>query len=446
MWFDLYLKQGTLVDSAGMTKAGVLVKDGKMAGLVRGDESPQALQVIDASGKYILPGLIDVHVHFRTPGLTYKEDFRSGSLAAACGGITTVIDMPNVVPPTTGTGELVAKIEQIAGTSWVDYGLMAALTYENVNRLEDLARAGAAGFKLFFNEIENPLAPDGELKAAFNIIAGTGLCSAVHAELGRAIADGIERLKAEGRTDPLAHLESRPSRVEAEAIGRLVALAGGTGVKLHICHLSSKEGAEQVRRAREEGIDISAETAPHYLLLDSTMMEGLGPLLKVNPPLRSPRHKEALWAALAEGVIGILASDHAPHTREEKFKSSIWEAVSGFCGVETLVPLMLNEVNRGHLSLKELAALLSENPARRYNLYPRKGAIARGADADFTLVDLEADKTLAAEELHSKSKITPYEGYRIKGVPAATIVGGRVVMEDGIICGEPEGKMIRPMI
>ena len=148
MWFDLYLKQGTLVDSAGMTRAGVLVKDGKIAGLVRGDESPQALQVIDASGKYILPGLIDVHVHFRTPGLTYKEDFRSGSMAAACGGVTTVIDMPNVVPPTTGTGELVAKIEQIAGTSWVDYGLMAALTYENVNRLEDMARAGAAGLKL----------------------------------------------------------------------------------------------------------------------------------------------------------------------------------------------------------------------------------------------------------------------------------------------------------
>ncbi len=448
MRFDLYIKQGMLVNSAGTIRAGILVKDGLVAGLVYGEEQPQARKVIDASGKYVLPGLIDVHVHFRTPGLTHKEDFYSGSLAAACGGMTTVIDMPNVKPTTAGTANLSEKLEQIAGTSWVDYGLMAALTFENTRRLEGLAEAGAVGFKLFLNETSGPLAPPGEekLKIALKIIGRTGLCCAVHAEEGPVIAARIARLEEEGRTDPPAHQESRPEWVEAQAIDRLVNLARGTGCRLHICHLSSGEGVGQVRRAQGQGIDISAETAPHYLLLDSASTARLGMLPKVNPPLRSPEHKEALWEALATGIIGVIASDHAPHTPEEKFKSNIWEAVSGFCGVETLAPLMLTEVNKGRLTINRFAALASENPARRFNLYPRKGLIARGSDADFTIIDPEKEKVLRAEELHSKSKITPFDGFKVKGVPVTTIIRGRVVMEAGKIFGEPDGAFTRPVI
>lgn len=447
MQFDLYIKQGRLVQPSGTIRAGVLVKDGRIAGLVRGDERPQASRVIDASGKYILPGLIDVHVHFRTPGLTYKEDFYSGSLAAVCGGITTVIDMPNVSPPTSGADNLAAKLSLVAGSSWVNFGFLAALTRDNLSRLEKLAETGAAGFKLFMNEVSGSLTPPGgeALKRSLEIISGTGLCCAVHAEEGQVIAARAARLKQEGRTDPLAHLESRPAFVEAEAIRRIVNTARETGGRLHICHLSSREGAEQVRAAKEL-VNISAETAPHYLLLDSFMMERRGSLLKVNPPLRLPDHREALWEALSGGTVEALASDHAPHTPEEKLKPDIWEAVSGFCGVETLVPLMLTEVNKGRLSLNRFAFLASENPARRFNLYPRKGAISEGSDADFTIIDLQAEKVLRAEELHSKSKVTPFDGFRVKGIPVATIIRGRVVMEGGIISGEPGGAFIRPVI
>lgn len=448
MLFDLYIKQGMLVNPSGTIRTGILVKDGRIAGFVEGDERPEATRVIDASGKFILPGLIDAHVHFRTPGLTYKEDFYSGSLAAACGGITTVIDMPNVTPPTTGPVALAEKLKLAAGSSWVDYSLMAALTFESVNQLEKLAETGVAGFKLFLSEVAGPLAPPKNeyIRIALNIVAGTGLCCAVHAEEGRAIAARVDRLKREGRTDPAAHLESRPTRVEAEMIRRMADLAQKIGVRLHICHLSSRQGVEEVRRAKEVDIDLSAETAPHYLLLDNRWMERRGSLLKVNPPLRPPGHGEALWEAISSGTVEILASDHAPHTPSEKLKSNIWEAVSGFCGVETLVPLMLTEVNKGRLSLNRFVALASENPARRFNLYPRKGIIAKGADADFTIIDMNAEKVLRAEKLHSKSKITPFDGFRVKGIPVLTVIRGRVVMENGAVCGESGGVFIKPVV
>ena len=212
-------------------------------------------------------------------------------------------------------------------------GLMAALTSGNIKALEGLAAAGAAGFKLFLDEVSGFLAPPrGEsLKAALKIIAGTGLCCAVHAEEGPLIAARVARLKKEGRLDPPAHRESRPVGVEAEAIRRVADRARETGVRLHICHLSSGPGAEEVQRAKARAADITAETAPHYLLLDSAMMGRSGSLFKVNPPLRAAAHREALWAAISEGVVKIIASDHAPILRK-KTKDNIWKAASRFCG------------------------------------------------------------------------------------------------------------------
>lgn len=448
MSYDLIVKGGTVVLPSESMIASVLVKGEKIAGLLQGGYCPEARQVIDASGKYVLPGLIDVHVHFREPGLGYKEDFHSGSMAAACGGVTTVLDMPNVLPPTADPESFRMKADLAAGRSFVDFGLIAAILPGNLGRLEELADEGAACFKLFMIETTgHMIAPgDGEIIEAMRIISATGLCCAVHAENESILNYYTGRLKMTGRRDPLAHPESRPVIAEAEAIARCIIFARETGCRLHICHLSSQEGMMLIREAKERGSDLSTETAPHYLFLDQRYMKRLGSRLKVNPPLRQPADRAALWKGLLDGTVDLIASDHAPHTLEEKTTANIWEALSGFCGVETSLPLMLTAVNRGKLTLNQLAARAAEGPARRFNLYPRKGSLLPGADADMTIVELGKEKVLRSSDLHSKNKMTPFEGFKTRGQPVMTLLRGAVVMKEGELPGVPRGQLIRPQL
>jgi len=254
------------------------------------------------------------------------------------------------------------------------------------------------------------------------------------------------KLKAAGRTDPLAHVEARPPIAEAESIQRAILFAAETGCKLHIYHLSSKEGVQLIKAAREKGVQVSAETGPHYLLLDCNYMQKVGSILKMNPPVRSREHGEALWLGLLDGTVEVIATDHSPHTPEEKIKDNIWEAIPGFPGVETSVPLILTQVNEGRLSLMTYVKLASENPARVFNLYPRKGTIQINTDADFTIVDMEKEGVITSEKLHSKSKITPFDGWRVKGLPVYAIVRGNIVMKDGEIVGKPHGELIEPIV
>jgi dihydroorotase len=291
-----------------------------------------------------------------------------------------------------------------------------------------------------------PAPDDGGMIRTFQLVSETGLRIGVHAENNPIMDYFTEKLKAEGRTDPLAHVEARPNVAEAEAIQRAILFAAETGCKLHIYHMSSKDGVQLLKAAKERGVDVSAETCPHYLLLDSSYMKKVGSILKMNPPVRSAENGEALWKGLSDGTVEVIATDHSPHTLEEKTNDNIWEAIPGFTGVETSVPLMLTQVNEGRLSLNAYVKLASENPARLFNLYPRKGTIQIGTDADFTIVDMEREGALSSEKLHSKTKVTPFDGWKVKGVPIYTIVRGKVVMKEGEIVGKPQGEHIKAVI
>lgn len=444
--YDLVLVNGTVVSPRETVPRDVLVRNGRIAALAPPGGKYPAARSIDVSGLYILPGLIDAHVHFRDPGLTGKEDFQTGSLAAAHGGVTTVLDMPNVIPPTVDPGALRFRQETVAGRSYTDYGLIAALTAGNLDCLQALAAAGAAAFKVFLGETTGQLpAPgDGALREAFRRIALTGLRCAVHAE-NRAIVDFCTaHLRACDRSDPAAYTESRPAVAEAEAVSRALLLAREAGCPVHICHLSSREGLEQVRRWREAGADVTAETAPHYLLLDLRHFTRRGAPLKVNPPLRDPAHRRALWEGLRDGAIDLVATDHAPHLPAEKAGPDIWRAAAGLSGVETAAPLLLTQVHRGRLTLNRLVELMAEGPARAFGLYPRKGALLPGSDADMTVVDLDAAKVLRASGLHGKSRAFPYEGWRVRGLPVLTLLRGEPVLSGGTVAGKPRGHMITP--
>ncbi len=451
---DLIVKNGTIVSPAASRRGHLLIQDGKILGISVRDDLPDAKRTIDASGLHVLPGLIDPHVHFRVPGLEYKEDFNTGSQAAAAGGITTVIDMPNVVPLTSSVAGFEAKVAAVQGTSYVDFGVYAVIVEGSLREILPLAEAGVVGYKIFLGEtVGNIPAPqDGEIIDAWRIMAETGLRCGVPAEDNGIIHYRRKLLQASGRTDPLAHLESRPAVAEAEAISRAILFAREAGSKLMIFHMSAAEGVDLLRRGKDAGVDVMGETGPNYLLMEGEDMVRmrLGSLLKINPPVRSREHADALWRGLLDGTIEVLGTDHSPHTREEKMfdnpMGDIWTAAAGWPGVETNVPLMLTQVNAGRMTLNHYVKVQAEGPARAWNLWPRKGHLGCGADGDVTIVDVRRESTIDQERLHSKNKFTPFHGFRVKGLPVYTIVRGRVVMENGEIVGTPEGRLQTPIV
>lgn len=413
-----------------------------------GTDLGTAEQEVDARSLHVLPGLVDVHVHFREPGMEYKEDFSSGSSAAAVGGVTTVVDMPNTDPPTS-TGQMLRQKRKLAlEKSHVDFGLYGVILQDNLDDLEDLASEGALGFKLFMGETTGKIScpDDGVIFTAFRLAAELGLPVGVHAENDPVLQRLKQELKATKRTDPRAHLDSRPWFVEAEAVSRALFLAEGAGNHLHVHHLSTLQGAKQIARAKQRGLPVSCEVLIAHLLMDEGAYELYGNLVQLNPPIRQREHVEYLWTALNRGQIDCVATDHAPHSTEEQTRENVWEGVGGFIGVETLLPLLLECVSRGKMSLERLVQVSSENPARIYSLYPKKGSLEIGADADLVLVDLQAAYQLDSRDLHSKHPITPYDGWQVRGRPLATYVRGRCVFREGQLVCHPGGEMVKPTI
>ncbi len=447
MRLDLVLKNGIVVSPGRNVQIDIAVKEGKIVALGRSEEFCDAAQTLDVTGKYILPGVIDVHCHFRDPGLTHKEDFLSGTRAAAMGGVTTVFDMPNTIPPVTNLIALHQKMKAIKNRAYVDYCLWGAVTSNDPVQIDNLAGLGVIGFKIFLAQTTGDLAApgDGALLEVFGRIRATGLRAALHAEDEGYINYFTRKFQKEGCRNYEAVETARDATAEALAIARVLVLAHRSGNKIHIAHLSTREGAELVKLAREKGIDVSAETCPQYLLLKNDDYARLGQVAKMFPPLRRAGDMEALWAAIADGVVEVIASDHAPHTRQEKLGTvDIWDVPAGMIGVETSVPLMLEQVNRGRLTLNEYVRIACEKPARLFNLYPRKGTIGAGADADFTIIDLNQTYEIKATRLHSKSRFTPFEGITGKGFPVYTIVRGNVVMAHGRLLTEPSGLFVSP--
>lgn len=445
---DLVIRGGQLVSPDRIVAASVAVDDGKVVAIGHDDLMPVGREEVRADGLYLLPGAIDSHVHFRDPGYPHKENWRTGSAAAACGGVTTVFDMPNTSPP-TGTVEALRLKLASAQQSHVDFGIHALLGDDTIDRLEALLEAGATSFKAFVgNTFGNLPAPsDGALLEGFEILAPLGVRTVVHAENSSIMARRQARMQAAGRVDAHAHLASRPAVCEVEAIGRVLTLAEWTGARVHIAHHSAADSLYLIRDAKRRGVDVTVETCPQYLLLNSGDVDRLGGILRLNPPIREARHNQPLWDALADGTIDMIATDHAPHTPEEKTRAGIWDCDCGFPGVETQMPIMLTEINRGRATLMDYVRWSAVAPARAWGLYGTKGVIAPGADADIAFVDLARTGRIEQGRLRSLSKISPWHGRAVQGCPVHTLLRGRFTMRDGRLvedaCGW--GRSVKPV-
>src|ERR1700732_3919553 len=371
---DLVIRGGTVVSPDAQFAASVAIKDGKVLAVGAQEAMPSARETLDASGLHVLPGAIDVHVHFRDPGYAHKEDFESGTAAAAFGGVTTVFDMPNTIPPTGTADALAAKHALAAEKAHVDFGLYGLLGEDTIAHVPELVAGGVIGFKLYmgntFGKIPSP--STGAMLEAFETVAPTGKRISLHAETNSIMERRETRLREAGRTDSLAHLASRPAVVAVEAVSRAAILSEWTGARIHILHISSADELAPLREAKARGVEITGETGPHYLMLSADDYARLGGVIRVNPPVREARNQEPLWAALADGTIDLIATDHAPHATAEKTRNDIWTVDCGFPGVETQMPLMLTEVDAGRIDIRDYVRWSAANPARIWGLYPRQ--------------------------------------------------------------------------
>jgi allantoinase len=448
MTVDVVIKNGKIVLPSGITEASLIIDKGQIIGIVRSGE-PKADRVIDAKAMYVLPGMVDMHVHLRDPGNPEREDFESGTRAATAGGVTTVIDMPNTVPAVVTVKALEEKKKIAQRKSLVDFGFIGGAGEVPEAELRGLAAAGVTAYKSFmiarFKELA---ANDYQLLKNFQVIADEGLPCLIHAENQSMVDGGMAEAKRLGRIDPIAACEFRPAIAEVEAIYRSLALAEEAGVHLHICHMSSGVGVDVLEDAQYRGVDASGETSTNYLFMTEDTMKERGPYAKIDPPLRTTADQARLWEAINEGVIDILASDHAPYTKEEKDMGwkNIFDAPSGGVVIETSLPLMLNAVNEGKIGLERLVEVFSANPAALNGLYPVKGELSIGSDADIVLVDMDKPFTIRGEDLKTIQKITPYEGMKGIGAPVMTLVRGTIVYENGSVVGKPGyGKFLRPL-
>jgi dihydroorotase len=382
-----------------------------------------------------------VHVHFRDPGYPHKEDWRTGTAAAAFGGVTTVFDMPNTVPPTGTAAALADKHRIAAANAHVDFGLYGLLGEDTITHVPALVDGGVIGFKLYMGNTfgKMPCPSAGAMLEAFEMVAPTGKRVSLHAENNSIMERREGRLRDAGRRDPLAHLAARPAVVAVEAVSRAAILAEWTGARIHILHISSAEELRPLREAKARGVDITGETCPQYLFLSTDDYPRLGGIIRVNPPVREARNREPLWAALADGTVDMIATDHAPHAPAEKTRNDIWTVDCGFPGVETQMPLMLTAVDSFRMSICDYVRWSAVNPAKVWGLYPRKGAIQAGSDADLALVDLGRKWTIDDTQLQSRSKITPWNGREVRGLPVHTLVRGRFVMRERALIADTRG-------
>ena len=437
MTYDLILKNGCVVTPAGRQEVDVAVKDGKIAGIGKFDAA-EAKQVEDCTGLFVLPGLIDTQVHFREPGLTHKEDFEHGLRAAAAGGVTGVFEMPNTNPLTTTPEAVEDKLDRASKCPAVDYAFYLGGTAENAKDLKDWENLpGICGIKIFMGSSTGNLlsATDEEVDA---ILASGRRVLASHCEDEEMLKRNKETILKDS-DDVAMHPVWRSPEQCFSATKRLIRLARKNGRRVHVLHITTAEEMEFLKDHRDIA---SVEVLANHLTLHAPdCYEELGARAQQNPPIREKHHQDALWKAIDEGLVDIVASDHAAHTLEEK-ELPYPKSPSGTPGVQSIVPIMLNHVNEGRLTLERLVDLMAEGPHRIHQI-AGKGRISLGFDADFTIVDMNKEHTFTNEEQHSKSGWTPYDGVTIKGFPVRTIVRGTIVMKDGEILEKNTGKPIR---
>jgi allantoinase len=439
----LAVENARILIRARPTTANILIEDGKIKSVGR-RKTGQVDQRIDVKGKFVLPGLVDGHAHLHDPAFTVHEDFASGSEAAAAGGVTTVVEMVLSTPVDTRE-QVKAKIEAGEQSSLIDFSLHAGMM--NLSNLQNIAAITTIGVRSFKTFTCKPYYVDDH--GLMSLMRETTMQHSilnVHAEDERIANEHFERLS--GRKDPMAHAEWKPNVAEESAVQKVVDFARAAKARVHISHMSSAEGVVLVKTAKRARVKVTTETCPHYLTFTRKDMKKQGPYLKMNPSLKGPRDVAALWKGLRDGTVDIVTSEHAPGTREEKEVgwTDIWAAWGGVPAIETMLPVMLSEgVNRNRLSLATVQRVCCENPAKIFGIYPRKGAIATGADADLVVIDLKLKQKVHAEELHYKVGWTPYEGWIMRGWPVLTVRGGRVLFEDRQLVGKSGPARFLPM-
>ncbi len=433
------VRGGTVVTEAGVFPADVAVAGGRIAAIGR-DLAGDTLY--DATGLHVFAGFVDPHVHGCDEGLSDWEDFATLTAAALAGGVTTLLDMPLNEPPTTTAARLRARGEAIAARSRIAIGLFGGAVPGNVGELEPMARAGAVAFKAFMVETTGwERCDDGTLLDAMREAARLGLPLAVHAEDQELVAHGEARERGAGRRDVAAHAAAHDERAETAAIQRALLLARWAGCRLHVVHVGAREGVALLRAETAHG---RGEGAISLLTLDAADRDRLGQRARIAPPVRERATVEALWAALADGTLRWIGSDHSPYPPRLKAGDDVWEAPDGAPSIETCFPLALSEGLRRGLSLERLATLCGGAAARAYGLYPRKGGLLPGADADLALVDLDARWTIEPAALHSKHRWSLCEGAKVTGRVVATIRAGEPAYADGEVLAPPgSGEWLR---
>jgi dihydroorotase len=433
--FDLIVKGGTVVNHGGRAACDIGVRNGRIAAL-RDLSTASAGEVTEAKGLHVLPGVIDTQVHFREPGLEHKEDLETGSRAAVMGGVTAVFEMPNTRPLTTSAGTLAEKVRRAHHRMFCDFAFYVGGTRENIADIPALEKLPAsAGIKVFMGSSTGDLLVDDEPSLS-RIVAQLSRRAAFHAEDEARLKD---RAALRKRDDPTSHPVWRDPEAALIATQRLVRLAEHHGRRVHVLHISTAEEMAFLANHKEWA---SVEVTPHHLtLVAPECYERLGTYAQMNPPVREERHRRAIWVALAEGVVDVLGSDHAPHAREEK-DHPYPESHSGMTGVQTLVPVMLDHVNAGRLSLERFVDLTSHGPNRLFGIRG-KGRIAVGYDADFTIVDLRRRERIGNAWIQSRCGWTPYDGVEVTGWPIGTVIRGRRVMWDGEIIGQANGEPVK---
>jgi len=434
---DLVVKNGMLVSPRGVIEGGLAVDGGIIVSVARTPNLPDADTVIDASGKFVLPGILDGHTHTSLP----PENSRTGTMAAAKGGVTTILEMPGTQFGGFNPRQFESKRDLYEETSYVDFSLHAgcASGYPDGN-LTEMWEMGATGAKFFVSSAGPnwPQTFDGEIIDRFRELARVDGLALVHAENEFILRDNLKRLKEAGRKDYAAHMEWRPPIAEAECGQRIIRYLKATGCRGMIVHTSLPETVRNARRANMEGAEVYVETCPQYLYLTEEDVKERGPWVKFAPPARDKATVAELWRLLEAGWIHTIASDHAPYSKERKEAGldDIFEAPNGIPGIETTLPLMLNGVNEGRLSLERLSAMMSETPARIYGIYPRKGALLPGSDADLVIVDMKKKWRIRDDELITACGWTPFEGIEVTGLPVTSIVRGNLVLEEGEVVGD----------
>jgi dihydroorotase len=433
--YDLILKGGTVVNHDGEGVRDLGVRAGRFAAI--GDLSrASAGDTIDCRGLHVLPGVIDSHVHFREPGLTHKEDLESGSLSAVLGGVTAVFEMPNTNPTTTDADALADKVRRAHHRMHCDFAFYVGATRQNTRDLRELERLpGAAGVKVFMGSSTGSLLieDDEGVRAVLNAISRR---AAFHSEDEYRLRERMN-LRVEG--DPRSHPVWRDAQAALMCTKRLIRLAHETGKRVHVLHVTTKE--EAVFLADHKDVATAEATPAHLTLAAPECYERLGTLAQINPPIRDGAHREGLWRGITQGVIDSIGSDHSPHTREEKAQAYP-KTHSGMTGVQTSVPIMLDHVNAGRLSLARLVDLTSAGPARVFGI-AAKGRIAAGYDADLTVVDLKRRETITDRWSASRAGWTPYDGVTVTGWPVGTFVRGNKVMWQGALTAPAHGERVR---